>query len=126
MQVKFYKCEHCGNIALKVVDHGPALVCCGEPMVELVPDTVDAALEKHVPAVTCEGGHIHVNVGSVDHPMTPEHFIQFICLVKGEGYEIHPLADTDVPAADFYLADGEEAVAVYEYCNLHGLWKTEL
>jgi superoxide reductase len=95
-------------------------------MVELVAGAVDAALEKHVPAVTREDGCIHVNIGSVDHPMTPDHFIQFICLVKAQGYEIHPLQDTDAPATDFYLAEGEEAIAVYEYCNLHGLWKTEL
>ena len=68
MEVKFYKCNHCGNIAVKVVDKGVPLVCCGEKMVELVPDSVDAATEKHVPKVDRLEGHIHVNVGSVDHP----------------------------------------------------------
>lgn len=126
MQVKFYKCMHCGNIAIKVVDSGVALVCCGEPMVELVPDTQDAALEKHVPAVDIDGNHIHVNVGSVDHPMMEEHYIQFICLVKNTGYEIHPLTPDMAPAADFTLTDGEVPEAVYEYCNLHGLWKVDL
>lgn len=126
MEVRFYKCMHCGNIAVKVVDHGVPLVCCGEPMVELVADTTDAALEKHVPKVEIEGTHVHVNVGSVDHPMTPEHYIQFICLVKDSGYEIHPLADTNPPSTDFYLGEGEKPVAVYEYCNLHGLWKQDI
>ncbi len=126
MEVKFYKCVHCGNIAIKVVDSGVPLVCCGEPMVELVPDTTDAALEKHVPALTREGNKIHVNIGSVDHPMTPEHYIQFICLVKDEGYDIHPLSDSDAPATDFFIGEGERPIAVYEYCNLHGLWKLDI
>lgn len=126
MQVKFYKCEHCGNIAVKVVDSGVPLVCCGEPMVELVPDTVDAALEKHVPKVDREGNHVHVNIGSVDHPMQPEHFIQFICLAKKAGYEIHPLQAGEHPSTDFFLGEGEDPIAVYEYCNLHGLWKLDL
>ena len=126
MQVKFYRCNHCGNIAIKVVDSGVPLVCCGEPMEELVADTTDAALEKHVPAVTVDGNHIHVNIGSVDHPMLPEHYIQFICLVKDEGYEIHPLVAGDAPRTDFYLGDGEKAVEVYEYCNIHGLWKYDM
>ena len=79
MDVKFYKCMHCGNIAVKVFDAGVPLVCCGEKMVELVADSQDAALEKHVPAVEVEGNKVVVNVGSVDHPMLEEHWIQFIC-----------------------------------------------
>ncbi len=126
MEIKFYKCEHCGNIALKAVDSGVPLVCCGEPMVLLVPDTTDAALEKHVPDVNIDGNCVHVNIGSVDHPMTPEHYIQFICLVKDSAYEMHPLASDDAPHADFYLGESEHAVAVYEYCNIHGLWKKDL
>lgn len=126
MQVKFYKCSHCGNIAIKVFDSGVPMVCCGEPMEELVADSVDAALEKHVPDVHIEGNHVHVNIGSVDHPMTPEHYIQFICLVKDKSYEICPLNPDMAPHADFYLGEGEKACAVYEYCNIHGLWKKDL
>ncbi len=126
MQVKFYKCMHCGNIALKVVDKGVPLVCCGEKMVELVPDVQDAALEKHVPAVSVDGNNIHVNIGSVDHPMEEEHHIQFICLVKEGGYDIHPLSPGDAPSCDFVVRDGDEPLSVYEYCNLHGLWKADL
>ena len=126
MDIKFYKCEHCGNIAIKVVDHNVPLFCCGEKMVELVADSTDAATEKHVPAVTREEGHLHVNIGSVDHPMLPEHWIQFICLVTDKGYEIHPLTPENAPATDFYVADGVTPLKVYEYCNLHGLWVTEL
>lgn len=126
MQVKFYKCMHCGNIALKVYDSGVDLYCCGEPMVELVADTQDAALEKHVPDVKIDGNHIHVNIGSIDHPMMEEHYIHFICLLKDNGYEIHPLTYDMAPVTDFYLGEGEKAVSVYEYCNLHGLWKLDM
>ncbi len=126
MEIKFYKCEHCGNIAVKVVDSGVSLVCCGEDMVELVAGSQDAALEKHVPEVTVEGSRIHVNIGSVDHPMLEEHYIQLICLLKDTGYEIHPLSWGNSPSTDFVLGEGEKAIAVYEYCNLHGLWKADL
>lgn len=126
MEVKFYKCMHCGNIAIKVYDSGVPLVCCGEEMVELAANTQDAALEKHVPAVTIEGNKVCVNIGSIDHPMEEQHYIQFICLVKEDSYDIHPLHPGDAPHADFYLGEGEKAVSVYEFCNIHGLWKTDI
>lgn len=126
MQVKFYRCNHCGNIAIKVVDSGVPLVCCGEPMEELIADSTDAAIEKHVPAVTREGNCLHVNIGSVDHPMIEEHYIQFICLIKDNGYEIHPLSPGDAPHTEFIVAEGENPIAVYDYCNIHGLWKLDL
>lgn len=126
MEIKFYKCNHCGSIALKVVDSGAPLICCGEPMVELVAGSQDAALEKHVPEVKVDGNSIHVNVGSVDHPMQDEHFIQFICLSKETGAEIHTLKPADAPATDFYIDNSEHPKSVFEYCNLHGLWKKDL
>ncbi len=126
MDVRFYKCMHCGNVAVKVVDAGVPLVCCGEKMVELQAGSEDAALEKHVPAVEVEGNRVVVNVGSVDHPMIEEHYIMFICLVTEKGYQFAPLAPGEAPHATFALAEGDEAVRVYEYCNLHGLWVTEL
>ncbi|MEG0476655.1 MAG: desulfoferrodoxin family protein [Raoultibacter sp.] len=126
MSVQFFKCLHCGNIAIKPFDSGVPLVCCGEKMTELVANTADAAVEKHVPVVTVQGNTVHVAVGSVPHPMTPEHYITFVCLETKKGYQIAQLTPEDAPAADFALAEGDEAVAAYEYCNLHGLWKTEL
>ena len=126
MALKFYKCEHCGNIALKPYDKGVPLVCCGERMTELTANTVDAAVEKHVPVVTVDGAFVHVAVGEVAHPMTEEHLITFIVLETKKGYQIAELTATDEPAADFAIAEGDEAVAAYEYCNLHGLWKAEL
>lgn len=126
MEVKFYRCNHCGNIAVKVFDSGVPLVCCGEEMELLVADSQDAALEKHVPDVNVIGDRVHVNIGSVDHPMIEEHYIQFICLVTENSYEIHPLQPGDAPACDFVIGDGEVAKTVYAYCNIHGLWKTDL
>lgn len=126
MEAKFYKCEHCGNIALKVVDAGVPMVCCGEKMTELVAGSVDAAVEKHVPAVTVDGNKVSVVVGSVEHPMTEEHLIQFICLVTEKGYQVAPLTAADAPKAEFVVAEGDAPVAVYEHCNLHGLWVAKL
>ena len=126
MALKFYKCEHCGNIALKPYDKGVPLVCCGERMTELTANTVDAAVEKHVPVVTVDWVSVHVAVGEVAPPMTEEHLITFIVLETKKGYQIAELTATDEPAADFAIAEGDEAVAAYEYCNLHGLWKAEL
>ena len=123
--VKFYICETCKNIITKIVDSKVPVVCCGKPMKELVPGAVDGALEKHVPAVTIEGNTVKVQIGEVIHPMMPEHYIQFIALETKNGVQIKNLKAGDEPKAEFILADGDEAVAVYEYCNLHGLWKAE-
>ena len=126
MDLKFFKCLHCGNVAVKPFDAGVPLVCCGEKMVELEANSTDAATEKHVPVVTVEGANVHVQVGSVEHPMTEEHLIAFICLVTEKGYQIAHLTAADKPEADFAVAAGDKPVKVYEYCNLHGLWVAEL
>lgn len=125
MKLEFYKCLHCGNIAVKLFDVGVPLVCCGEKMIKLEAGVTDAAQEKHVPVVTT-GDTIHVEVGSVAHPMEEEHYITMIVLETEKGFQMAELAPGQAPAADFTLAPGDKAVAVYEYCNLHGLWKTEL
>ena len=124
--VKFYICETCKNIITKIVDSKVPVVCCGKPMKELVPGAVDGALEKHVPAVTVDGKTVKVQIGEVIHPMLPEHYIQFIALETKNGVQIKNLKAGDEPKAEFVLADGDEAVAVYEYCNLHGLWVKEI
>lgn len=124
MAVKFYKCNHCGNVIVKLVDSKVPVVCCGEKMEELVANTVDASNEKHVPVVTkLDGNRIKVEVGSVAHPMLPEHHISFIYVETDKGGMHVNL--TDKPEAEFCLGDAK-GIAVYEYCNLHGLWKTEL
>ena len=126
MDIKFFKCEHCGNIVIKVVDAGVPVMCCGEKMVELVAGSVDAAVEKHVPVVEVEGSVVRVKVGEVEHPMTEEHLIQFVVLVTEKGYQVAQLTAENEPKAEFVLAEGDVAVKVYEYCNLHGLWVNEL
>ena len=124
MAVRFFKCEHCGNVIQKVVDSKVPVVCCGEKMVELVPNTVDASQEKHVPVVTrVDDCRIKVEVGSVPHPMTEEHHIAFIYVETENGGVQISLKDK--PEAVFCTCN-DKPVAVYEYCNLHGLWKTEL
>ncbi len=124
--MKFYKCETCGNIITKLNDSGVPVVCCGKPMTELVPGAVDAAQEKHVPAVTVDGAGVSVQVGEVEHPMLDEHYIQFIVLETAQGFQKKTLKPGEKPVAEFTVADGDKAVAVYEYCNLHGLWVKEL
>lgn len=121
-ELKFYYCTHCGNIAIKAVDNGPALKCCGETMVELVPGSVDAATEKHVPVIEADGATVTVKVGEVAHPMEEDHYIEFICLATTAGYQVAPLKPGDAPQATFALPEGVEAVAAYEHCNKHGLW----
>lgn len=122
----FYRCAHCGNIVSVVVNGGGTLTCCGDEMQLLKANTTDAAKEKHVPAVTVEGNKVVVNVGSVDHPMTPEHYIQFIMIETNLGKQYKGLTPDDKPHAEFVLQDGEKLEAAYEYCNLHGLWKVEV
>ncbi|MCR4908593.1 MAG: desulfoferrodoxin Dfx [Lachnospiraceae bacterium] len=120
--MKFYKCEHCGNIITKLNDSGVPVVCCGEAMKELIPGSSDGAHEKHVPVVSTQGNIVKVQIGEAEHPMLEAHYIQFIALETTGGFQIRYLKPGDKPAAEFVLAEGETVVATYEYCNLHGLW----
>ena len=123
--MKIVKCESCGKIAIIVQDSACPTKCCGEPMTELVAGAVDAAKEKHVPVIAKDGNLVTVTVGSVEHPMIPEHYIQFIILETSAGYQKKDLKPGEKPAATFALAPGETAVAASEYCSRHGLWKAE-
>jgi len=123
MDMKFYKCAHCGQI-VAIVENKPCPVkCCGEAMQEIIPGTSDGAVEKHVPVYTVEGNVVSVTVGSVEHPMLEEHYIQWIALQTKNGNQRVVLKPGDAPKAKFALLEGDEVVAVYEYCNLHGLFK---
>ena len=124
--VKFYRCNHCGNIVMMVHDSKVPMMCCGEKMTELVAGSIDAAVEKHLPVVTQEGNKITVAVSSVEHPMLPEHYIMGVYIETKNGGQLHKFAPGDKPEAVFMLADGDEFIAAYEYCNLHGLWKSEV
>jgi superoxide reductase len=124
--MRFFKCLHCGNIITFLKDAGVPVMCCGEKMKELKAGTTDGALEKHVPVVTIEGSKVTVVVGEVEHPMLEEHYIEWIILETKNGFQKVNLAPGMTPKAEFVLADGDEAVTAYEYCNLHGLWATEI
>ena len=121
--LKFFKCSECDSIVTFVKNSGVDMTCNGSAMVEIIPGTTDAAVEKHVPEVKIEGNKVIVDVGSVTHPMTEAHLIEFIAIETKQGSQIKYLTAVDAPHAEFLLADGDEFVAAYEYCNLHGLWK---
>ena len=124
--MKFYVCEHCGNIIQFVKASGVPVMCCGQKMKELIPGVSDGAHEKHVPAVKVEGNKVIVEVGSVEHPMADVHYIEWIILESEKGFQKVDLKPEQAPRAEFLLADGDKPVAAYEYCNLHGLWKAEI
>ena len=123
--IKFYVCPHCRNIAEMVYDTDIPLHCCGSEMDELIPGSVDASKEKHVPDVKVSEGVVQVNVGSVNHPMEEVHWIEWVQLVSDKGSYRKWLNPGDAPNVKFLL-DDEKPLAVYAYCNLHGLWKKEL
>ena len=123
MELKFLKCEHCGNIVEMIEDKGVPVVCCGQRMTELVAGTSDGAREKHIPVYEVNGSTVLVKVGEVAHPMIPEHYIEWIVLQTKNGVQRRELKPGEKPEAIFALCEGDEVVAVYAYCNLHGLWK---
>ena len=123
MEMKFYRCSHCGQIIAIVKGTGVPVICCGEPMAEVIPGATDASLEKHVPVFTVEGNTVHVSVGSAAHPMLPEHYIEWVAIQTKLGNQRKQLSPGDEPKACFSLCDGDEVKAVYAYCNLHSLWK---
>ncbi len=118
---QIYKCPICGNIVEIVNNAGGTLVCCGKPMLLLEENSVNAAVEKHVPVVEQKGKEVFVKVGEVAHPMTEEHYIQWIeVITKNKTYKKF-LKPNEKPEATFTIDEG--IVSVREYCNLHGLWK---
>lgn len=123
---KFYICKHCGNIIAMIEDKGVPVMCCGEKMHALEPNTVEAANEKHLPVVSVDGNTVKVNVGEVAHPMQDVHYIQWIYLETEKGAQRKVLNPGEAPEAVFALTDDDKPVAAYAYCNLHGLWMTEI
>ncbi len=123
MNQKFYRCEKCGNIVAEVKQGESKVMCCGEEMKEIIPGTTDAAAEKHIPVYEKDENKVIVTVGEVLHPMTPEHYIEWISLQTKFGNQRKALKPGDKPSACFALCDGDKIEAVYAYCNLHSLWK---
>ena len=122
-ELKFYLCKHCGNIIAFAKNSGVPVMCCGEKMTEIVPNTTDAAVEKHVPVVTAEGNKVTVSIGSVAHPMTEAHYIDWVAIQTKNGNQRKALLPTDEPKAEFPLFPGDEVLTALAHCNLHGLWK---
>lgn len=124
-ETRFYICEHCGNIVGMIHNAGVPLMCCGQKMTYLEPGTTEASAEKHIPVVTVEGDTVRVNVGSVAHPMTEAHSILWVYLQTDRGGQRKCLTPDSEPVVTFALAD-EKPIAAYAYCNLHGLWKSDI
>lgn len=124
-ETRFYICKHCGNLIGLIHSSGVPIICCGEEMSELKPNTVDASREKHVPVVAVDGDKVTVRISSVPHPMVEEHYIMWVYLQTGKGGQRKCFKPGDAPEAEFVIID-DKPVAVYEYCNIHGLWSTEL
>lgn len=123
---KFFICKHCGNLAGLINNAGVKIICCGAEMTELVPNTTDAAKEKHIPVVSVNNNTVTVSVGSVLHPMLKEHYIDWIYLQTDNGGQRKNLAAGHAPTAVFELVKGEKAVKAFCYCNLHGLWSVDI
>ena len=122
MKQRFLKCNHCGNIVAMVEDKGVPVMCCGQKMAEIIPGTVEASREKHIPVYKVEGNKVFVTVGSVEHPMVAEHYIEWVSSQTKFGNQRKLLSAGNAPTVCFALCEGDEVEAVYAYCNLHGLW----
>ena len=125
MEKKFYRCKTCSNILGVINDSGVTPMCCGQRMEVLTANTTDAATEKHVPVITRNGVDVTVKVGSVAHPMTEEHLIQWVILTQGTATKRVTLTTGAAPEANFTIADANAPLRAYAYCNLHGLWSAE-
>lgn len=122
---KFFMCKHCGNFVKMINNSGVPMICCGEEMLELVPNTTDGAYDKHVPVVSISEGKVTAHIGSKEHPMVDAHYIEWIYLETEKGGQIRKLEPGDKPQAVFSVED-DKPVSVYAYCNLHGLWQTKI
>lgn len=123
MEMKFYRCSHCGQIIAVVKGTGSQIICCGDPMQEIIPGMTDGAVEKHVPVYEIRDGKVIVTVGEAEHPMLPEHYIEWIAIQTENGNQRKALKPGTAPRAEFAVFDDDRVIAVYAYCNLHGLWK---
>ena len=123
MEQKFYICKHCGNVIAFVKASGVPVICCGEKMTEIIPGTTDASVEKHLPVYTVENGKVNVTVGAVEHPMTEEHYREWVSLQTKYGNQRKALKPNEAPKVCFSICEGDEVEAVYAFCNLHSLWR---
>lgn len=122
MKQRFFRCSHCGNIIAYAKSSGVPVFCCGEKMQEIIPGSTDASKEKHVPVYKIDGNVLTVTVGEIAHPMSPEHYIEWISVETKHGNQRVELSPNAEPEAKFALVCGDEVIAVYAYCNTHGLF----
>ena len=123
MKELFFVCKHCGNIIAMIKNSGVPIQCCGEDMQEIIPGTQEASEEKHIPVYKTEGDTVIVSVGSVEHPMEPQHYIEWVCVESDDGFQYKRLSPNTPPKANFLLSKGDSVKAVYAFCNQHSLWK---
>lgn len=123
MKVQFFSCGHCGNIIAKIKDCGVPIKCCGENMKDLTAATSDGAKEKHIPLYHINGDKVTVNVGEAEHPMTAEHYIEWVCIETEKGLQLKKLTPDRTPEVSFALTNDDKVKSVFAFCNLHGLWK---
>ena len=125
-EIKFYVCKKCGNLVGMVHDSNVSMICCGQEMTELKPNTVEAAKEKHLPVISVSGNLVTVKIGAVEHPMTAEHSILWVYLETTKGGQRKNLNPGDKPEVSFAITADDKVIAAFAYCNLHGLWKTQV
>jgi superoxide reductase len=118
--IRFFRCDVCDNILVMLLKNEDHKTCCEQYMTVLKPNSTDGAGEKHIPVISRNNGSIHVVVGETQHPMLPEHYIEIITIDAAEKTEIAYLSPGSEPMADF---TDNGSGTVYEYCNIHGLWK---
>ena len=123
MALRVFRCKKCGQMVMMLKKSKCDMYCCDEAMEELIPGTTDAAVEKHVPVYEVKDNKVYVTVGDVIHPMMEQHYIEWIVLETKNGIQKKDLTPIDEPKAIFPLMEGDSVIAVYEYCNLHGLWR---
>ena len=124
MKVQFFICNHCGNIIAMIKDNGVPIKCCGENMLEITVGTNDGAAEKHIPVYKINGEMVTVSVGEAEHPMTTEHYIDWVCLETEDGFQLKKLNQSMPPHISFSISKGDNIKAVYAFCNQHSLWKS--
>lgn len=124
MDQKFFRCSHCGKIIAIVKESGVPVICCGDVMQEIIPSTTDASVEKHVPVYEIKNNVVCVNVGAIEHPMTEDHYIEWVSIQTTGGNQRKLLNPNEKPYVEFAILDSEEVVSVYAYCNLHSLWRS--
>ena len=123
MNVRFFICNHCGNIIAMIKDQGVPIKCCGESMKEIIAGTSEGAKEKHIPVYKVSGGAVTVSVGEKEHPMTDDHYIDWVCMETEEGFQLKKLKAAMPAKISFSLTKGDKVKSVYAFCNQHSLWK---